>query len=163
MQRNWQLIVFAVLAALLCACENPTFRSSVPRYPVRLTIDTRQGVFVHFTPEALSTYVIADREGYHYNGELVVRTVLDAYGYGGVVVYIDMLGNYNAFDLACPNCAAKGRCMPCTVDGLFAVCPECKEHYDLGSGTAVPTKGIANEYMLRIPVINSGGKLTINQ
>ena len=49
------------------------------------------------------------------------------------------------------------------MDGIYAVCPECGEQYDLGSGTAVPTKGIAHETLRRLNIINSDGKLTITQ
>lgn len=163
MRRSGQLIL-GLLCLVLCGCEDSSsFQSSVPRYPVNVTIDTRTGVFVHFVPTALNTYVIVDEEGYHYNGEVVQRSVLDAIGYGGVIVYIDITGQYNAFDLACPYCAARSKRRPCTIDGIYAVCPECGEKYDIGSGTAAPQKGIAKEYLLRIPVNNSGGVLTIRQ
>lgn len=153
------------MLVLLCpSCENQnTFQSSVPRYPVNVTIDTRSGVFVHFVPSALNTYVLVDEEGYHYNGQVVQRSVLDAIGYGGVVVYIDINGQYNAFDLACPDCAGRGKRMPCHIDGIHAVCPACGEHYDVGSGTAAPQKGIAKESLLRLPINNAGGQLTIRQ
>lgn len=162
MQRIGQLII-GIICAVLCSCEGTSFNSSVPRYPVNLHIDTRQGVFVHFQPTAINTYVIADKEGYHYNGSLVVRTVLEACGYAGVVVYIDTWSNYNAWDLACPYCAGRGLRRVCEVDGIFARCPDCGEEYDLGSGTAVPTKKISHEYMRRIPLTNSGGVLVIRQ
>ena len=165
MQRRRITYVIFLLCLLLCpSCdERNTFQSSVPRYPVNITIDTRSGVFVHFIPSALNTYVWIDEEGYHYNGQIVQRSVLDAIGYGGVVVYIDINGQYNAFDLACPYCAGRGRRMPCLMDGIHAVCPECGEHYDVGSGTAAPQQGIAKEGMLRLPLNNNGGQLTIRQ
>ncbi len=167
MQHRQRLII-AVLCALgglvLAGCDGQnTFQSSVPRYPVSVTIDTRAGLFVHFTPEALNTYVIADKDGYHYNNQLVQRTVLDAVGYGGVIVYIDINGQYNAWDLACPYCAGRGMRRPCAIDGIYAVCPECSEKYDIGSGTAAPQTGIAREYMLRLPMSYSGGVITVRQ
>ena len=137
--------------------------SSVPRYPVNVTIDTRSGSFVHFVPTALNTYVIANAQGYHYNGSLVQRTVLDAIGYGGVLVYIDIMGSYNAFDLACPYCAGRGQLRPCLIDGIWAVCPECGERYDVGSGTAAPQQGIAREPMLRLPIHVNDGVITVRQ
>ena len=163
MRRHQQLII-GLLCLLLCGCDKDTpLQSSVPRYPVNITIDTRTGVFVHFKPEALNTYVLVDQEGYHYNGTVVQRSVLDAIGYGGVVVYIDINGQYNAWDLACPYCAGRGMRRPCTIDGIHAICSECGEHYDIGSGTAAPQKGIAKEYLLRIPITNTDGKLIIRQ
>lgn len=166
MQRGRRINSFIalLLVFLFPSCEDQnTFQSSVPRYPVNVTIDTRSGVFVHFVPSALNTYVLVDEEGYHYNGQIVQRSVLDAIGYGGVIVYIDINGQYNAFDLACPDCAGRGKRNPCHIDGIYAVCPECGEKYDLGSGSAAPQKGIAKECLLRIPVNNSGGQLTIRQ
>lgn len=162
MRRFRRLILYSLLL-VLCSCEGTSWQSSVPRYPVNVIIDTNSGVFVHFQPTALNTYVIADAEGYHYNGSTYSRLITDAYGYGGVIVYVDMWGNYNAWDLACPNCAAHGRKRPCDIDGIFAVCPHCGEQYDLGSGTAAPQKGIAHEYLLRLTVMNSGGRLIIKQ
>lgn len=162
MRRFGQLII-GMLCMALCACEGTSFQSSVPTYPVSVTIDTRSGIFVHFKPTALNTYVIADKEGYHYNGDLVYRTVLDACGYAGVVVFIDMWGKYNAWDLACPYCAGHGKKRPCNIDGIYAICPECGEEYDLGSGTAVPQKGISREYMRRYNVNDNDGQLLIRQ
>lgn len=159
-------VIGACLAALLligCKDKN-SLQSSVPRYPVSVTIDTRSGVFVHFVPTALNSYVLVDGAGYHYNGEVVQPlTVMDAYGYGGVVVYIDINGNYNSFDLACPYCAGRALLRPCLIDGIFAKCPECGEHYDIGSGTGAPQKGIAREGMLRLPLTNSGGQILVRQ
>ncbi len=160
MQYCRQLIVL-LCAALWTSCDNPF--SSVPRYPVSMTVDTHTGIYVHFTPEALNTFVLLDCDGYHYNGHTEPLTVMDAYGYGGVVLYVDMLGNYNAWDIACPNCASKGRRQPCDIDAPFALCPHCGEQYDLGSGTSAPQKGIAKEFLLRLPVVNSGGRITVKQ
>lgn len=164
MQRYIELVLLTILFSL-CGCKDDhnSLQSPVPRYPVNIIIDTRSGVFVHFKPTALNTYVLVDQEGYHYNGEIVQRSVLDAIGYGGVVVYIDIEGNYNAWDLACPYCAARGKRSPCAIDGIFAICPACGEKYDLGSGTAAPQKGIASDCLLNIPINNYDGKLTIRQ
>ena len=162
--RIFRLLIIGLAGLLLCGCEKNPLQSSVPRYPVNVTIDTRSGVFVHFIPTALNTYVTVNEDGYFYNGQKVQPlSVLDAYGYGGVVVYVDINGQYNAFDLACPYCAARSSRQPCTVDGIYAVCPSCGEHYDLGTGTGVPQKGIADEQMLRLTLTNSSGRLTIRQ
>ena len=159
------IFVLIPLSLFLCpSCEG--FNNSVPVYPVRMTIDTREGVFVHFKKTAICSYVILNSKGYYYNGEFVkLRPQTDAYGYGGVIVYVNMLSSYDAWDLACPYCAARGRCVPCDVDGIFATCPQCGEQYDLGSGTAVPQKGIGNESLRRLPLDYDelSGKITVNQ
>ena len=130
---------------------------------VHMVVDTNTGAYVHFVPTALGEYVILDKDGYHYNGYNEPRPVTDMFGYGGVIIYINMFGNYDAYDLACPYCAAHSLCVPCEIDGMFAVCPRCGEHYDLGSGTAAPQDSIADEFLLRLPFSNNGGRLTVQQ
>ena len=155
------IVVFVLFA--LTACEGTTFQSSVPAYPVRVTIDTKLGEFVHFQPTSTGAYVVANKEGYFLNGKYVLPfPVTDAYGYGGVVVYVDLYG-YSAYDLACPHCASQGLKQPCEVDGAFAVCPHCGEEYDLLTGTAAPQKGLINETLRRLNVMNADGKLTVTQ
>ena len=147
---------------MLVACENMTWQSSVPTYPVRATIDTR-AVFIDFTPENTNAYITIDKDGYYENGRFVLPvTVNDAWGYGGLLVYVSMNG-YVAFDLACPNCAAHGKKRPCDMDGIFAVCPECGEQYEVASGYAVPQKGICREALRQYNIVYSDGKLNISQ
>lgn len=156
-------IIVCLLALLFAACEGTTFQSSVPAYPVRVVIDTRVGAFVHFQPTSLGSYVTASRDGYFLNDAFVTALgSTDMYGYGGVVVYVDLYG-YSAYDRACPHCAGRGMCNTCFINGMYAVCPECGEEYDLASGSAVPQKGISHEALRRLNLMNSDGKLTVTQ
>lgn len=163
MLRKWQLNIFlGCIALVLCACE-PN-RTSVPRYPVHMSIDTDRAEFVTFKNPSTFEYITLNANGYYLNGSFLRKPdVTDAWGYGGIVVYVNMFGNFDAYDLACPYCAARGTCSPCEIDGLFATCPLCGEQYDLGSGTAVPQHGIADEYLLRLNLIHSGNKITVTQ
>ena len=147
MQRLRQLIIVAI--CLVCAsCDGP-MNNSVPVYPVHLEINTKT-VFIDFTPQNLNAYITVDRDGYKENGvRKLPVTAMDAWGYGGVVVYVSMVG-YVAFDLACPHCAAEGRRSPCEMHGINAVCPHCGEEYEVASGYAFPTKGISKEAMRRL-------------
>lgn len=161
--RRFRLTGLCSLLLLLCACEGTSFRSSVPIYPVRVSIDTKIGEFVHFQPTAMGSYIEVNRDGYFLNGKYVLPfPVTDACGYGGVLVYVDLFG-YSAYDLACPYCASRGLKQPCEINGAYAVCPNCGEEYDLASGTAAPQKGLINETLLRLNIINSDGKLTVSQ
>jgi len=161
MRRPWQCIL--IICALLCGCEENSFKSSVPAYPVRISIDTKVGQFVHFLPTAQNSHVVVNREGYFLNGTHVLPLgATDAYGYGGVVVYVSING-YDAYDLACPNCAAHGLKEACSINGMFAECPRCSEQYDLASGYAAPQKGLVRETLRRLNIIQSDGKLTITQ
>jgi len=158
------LLSITIFQFSLSSCEGTSFQSSVPRYPVRVIIDTDRAEFVTFKNPSATEYIILNREGYFLNGLFLrTRDVMDAYGYGGVVIYANMVGGMDAYDLACPYCAKRGTCSPCEVDGMYATCPLCGEEYDLASGTAVPTKGIANEYLLRLNLIRSGNKITVSQ
>lgn len=156
-------IIVVLCALLLTGCEGTTFRSSVPAYPVRVVIDTRLGAFVHFQPSNLYSYLVVNKDGYFLNGTYIQdRAATDAYGYGGVLVYISMNG-YDAYDLACPYCAGQGYCHPCEVDGFYATCPFCGEQYDLASGTAVPQHAIAHETLKPLNVMASDTKIVVTQ
>lgn len=147
MRRFRQLIIVA-FCFLCTACDGPT-NSSVPVYPVHMEVNTKT-VFIDFTPQNINAYITLDRDGYKENGVWKLpATAVDAFGYGGVVLYVSMVG-YAAFDLACPHCAAQGRRSPCEMDGIYAVCPHCGEEYEVSSGYGFPRKGISKEAMRRL-------------
>ena len=163
MQRFRQLII-CILGVVLCGCEGIGTKSSIPRMPVNITIDTRQGEFVHFTPEALNTFVTVDADGYHYNGHDIPLPFTGAFGCGGVVVYVNMLGGYNAYDLACPSCFLEESTIhSCTVNAPFAECAHCGEVYDISGGVGVPTKGIGHECLRALPLNYVDGIIRIVQ
>ena len=157
-----QLIIFVSLLTL-CGCEDTSYHgSSVPTYPVRVTIDTK-AVFVDFTRENLNAYITVDKDWYKENGKNVHPTlVTDAWGYGGVVVYISMFG-YDAYDLGCPYCAGRGHKSPCEMHGIYAECPRCGETYDLGCGYALPTTGLSREALRRYKTTFTGDKIIVTQ
>ena len=160
MRRYRELII--LIAILLCSCEGTTFQSSVPAYPVRVVINTKT-MFTGFTPENTNAYITVNEEGYKENGVFKQPvTVTDAWGYGGIVVYVSLAG-YVAFDLACPYCAEPGHKSPCEMDGIYAICPRCGEHFDIASGYAMPQKGTSKEALRSLNIIASDDKLTITQ
>ena len=157
------ICILSALAVIFASCEDTTFRSSVPTYPVRIAIDTK-AVFVDFTPENLNAYITVDKDGYKRpDGKVALPvSVMDAWGYGGVVVYISMFG-YGAYDLACPYCAGRGLLSPCKMHGIHAECPKCGETYDLGCGYALPSKGLSKEALRRYNILSTGDKITVTQ
>lgn len=161
MRRYRELII--LIAILLCSCEGTTFQSSVPAYPVRVVINTKT-MFTGFTPENTNAYITVNEEGYKEENGVFKQpvTVTDAWGYGGIVVYVSLAG-YVAFDLACPYCAEHGHKSPCEMDGIYAICPRCGEHFDIASGYAMPQKGISKEALRSLNIIASDDKLTITQ
>ncbi len=142
-----RILLILGVALLSVGCKNTTFRSSVPSYPIHLEINTNVGMYVHFVPTNVMTYLIADEKGIHLNGVTQPLTVDQAYGFAGTVVYIDGFYPYSAYDLCCPHCLKRD--MPCTINGMFAICPVCGEEYDIYSGNGVPTHGIGNEPLKR--------------
>ena len=155
-------IIGIVLAVLLTACEETTFQSSVPVYPVHVVIDTKT-LFVDFTQENTNAYITVNQEGYKENDKYMAPLkVTDAYGYGAVVAYVSMNG-YVAYDLACPYCAGRGTCQPCVMNGIYAECQHCGEKYELASGYALPQNGISREALRKLKLIHSDGKITISQ
>jgi hypothetical protein len=147
----------------LCGCEGTTFRSSVPRAAVNIAINTQTGAFVHFKPECSGSYLTVTEEGYFLNGQRIQGpNERDRWGYGGVLVYINAWSNYDAYDLACPDCCTRGQRVRCECTGATAVCPNCGEEYNLFDGTAFPQKG-SKEALLRLSVVPSGDVLLIRQ
>lgn len=143
--------ILPILVICLMACSNTVYQSSVPSSPVQLTINTRLGMYVHFLPESTTDYIIVDRNGYHYHDQTMPLTRNDYWGYAGVLIFIDMNGEYKAFDMACPKCLRQHD--PVEIDGIFAICPNCGERFDLSYGYATPQKGICKEPLKRYPVI----------
>ena len=156
-------LTILLIALLAVGCERTTFRSAVPNYPIHLEINTNVGMFVHFVPENVSTYLIVNERGFHLNGITQPLTVTDAYGYAGTVIYIDGVHPYGAYDLCCPHCVRRNK--PCEVDGMYAICPECGEEYDIYLGNGYPRKGISKEPLKEYKTIyNLGtGKLSVTR
>ena len=146
---------------LLTACEGTTWRSSVPRAAVNISVNTQTGAFVHFKPENSGSYLVVTEEGYFLNGKRVQgANERDRWGYGGVIVYVNAWNNYDAYDLACPDCCTRGLRERCVCTGGTAVCPHCGEEYNLYHGTAFPQNG-SKEALLRLTVVRSGDILNI--
>lgn len=157
-----QLIIGCISLFTLVGCERTTFRSTVPYAPVHVEINTKT-VFTDFLPENLNAYIVVNEEGYKENGVFKLPvTYQDAWGYGGIVTYVSMAG-YVAYDLTCPYCYARGVKSACKMHGIYAVCPECGEEYELGSGMAIPSKGLSHETLRPMNVDSRGDKIIITQ
>lgn len=135
---------------VLMGCENTTFISSVPSYPVYWEMDLK-GEYVHFMSSAVFQYYTFTERRYP----------TQALGYSGLLVMNAMDGNYYACDLCCPHCVSRQNAVE--VDGFYAVCPTCGETYDLSYGLCIPTKGITREALRQYMVTYTGDKLIIRQ
>lgn len=126
------LLVLLLIEA--CTHFNPV--NPVPNYPVGLRINLT-AEYPHFTPSNIGAFLTFPTP--RYPNERV--------GYGGVLIYVTHDNTYAAFDLCCPHCLHRTK--PLKVDGIFAVCSECGEHYDLSFGLGVPQRGISDHYLKR--------------
>ena len=128
--RKWLFI--ASCSLILSACEMVNYRSSVPNVPVNYTL--------YITSE--HPHFIVDN-GFQTLTVTSSKYERESVGYAGLLIWTAMDGHYHAADLCCPNCLKRTK--PVEVDGLFAICPLCDEHYDLSYGYAFPTKGKTKE------------------
>lgn len=120
------------LLLVLSSCEDVNRRSSVPNMPVNYTVYiTRE--HPHFVVEnGFQTIAITQKQ------------FLEQYiGYAGLLIWVGMDNAYHAADLCCPHCVQRSK--PLTIDGLYAVCKICGEHYDISYGIGYPTKGVSKE------------------
>ncbi len=139
---------YIILLLLLSSCEDTTYRSSVPSYPVGMKINIL-AEYPHLQSTATGEYITFTEPRYP----------TEAVGYAGLLIYVAMDAQYHAYDLACPHCLSREDGV--TVDGFFAICPLCGEEYDLSFGLAVPTKGISKEALRQYTATYSNGYLTI--
>lgn len=147
MQRS---VICILLSLLFWACQDTTFVSSVPSYPVHKELDLK-GEYATFLADG--TFRALRFTERRYNTEAI--------GYAGLLVCAACDEHYYAFDLCCPNCISRSN--PLELDGFFAHCTTCGENYDLSYGFATPTKGICQEPLRRYHTVYSIDKLIINQ
>lgn len=134
--KHWLFILSCCL--LLSACEN--YRSSVPNVPVNYTLYITQE-YPHFVVESTVQTLTFPYSKYE----------RESVGYAGLLIWTAMDGHYHAADLCCPNCLKRNK--PVEVDGIFAICPLCDEHFDLSYGYAFPTKGKTDEPLKKYQVL----------
>ena len=128
--KRWIIIV--LICTCIMGCENVNRRSPIPYVPVNYTL--------YITRE--HPHFVVDNG---YNTMTITQTKFEReyIGYAGLLIWVGMDSHYHAADLCCPNCVKKNK--PIEVDGLYAICPICDEHYDLSFGFPIPTKGIAKD------------------
>ena len=124
--------VIIIILLIFSSCEDVNRRSSVPNMPVSYTLYiTRE--HPHFVVDnGFQAITITQKHFFE-----------DYIGYAGLLIWVGMDNSYHAADLCCPYCVQKNR--PLEVDGFFAVCQLCGEHYDISYGIGFPTKGITDE------------------
>ena len=145
------LLKYIALVVLIClplvGC-NDNVISSIPDFPVYLELNLT------------SSYPTFRNS---YNKFLIFEKgvfVTDRIGYGGILVYTDLNGEYCAFDLSCPYEAKTNvRIVPNNTGQ--AVCEGCGSVFDLTSGIGNPISGKTKEMLKRYKATLSGDVLYI--
>ena len=141
------LIIFCILTVIL-SCkveENP-----IPIVGVYLNLDL---TFKDKELKAIPSY-----KEYTYKN---INTALgERAGYGGVLVVHNMLGEYKAFDRACPYEINAGVTVEVDNEGLYAVCPKCSTKYEIGIGSGSPN-GSSKHSLRQYSVIINGSQLIV--
>lgn len=136
-------IILSIFCTLLIGCDGWNNRSSVPFVPVQYTL--------YITREHPNFVV---EHGFQTMTVTQPKFEREYLGYAGLLIWVGIDGNYHAADLCCPHCLLKSK--PVKIDGLYAVCPQCEEAYDLSFGYAFPTKGISKETLRRYQTSYTG-------
>jgi nitrite reductase/ring-hydroxylating ferredoxin subunit len=84
----------------------------------------------------------------------------ESVGFGGVLVVHDMFGAYKAFDLACTYEVRQDITIHVDNEVLYAICPKCDTHYDIGTGNGVPN-GKSKHYLRMYNITQNGNRLIV--
>lgn len=141
--------LFVLLLAITLSGCNDNVVSSIPDYPVYLALNltTTYPTFRN----SINQYLVFKK----------AVLVSDLIGYGGILVYTDLTGDYCAYDLSCPYEAKRTiRVVPNT-DEAHAVCEGCGSVFNIGDGIGEPLSGPAKQTLKRYKTILSGDVLYV--
>ena len=142
-------LTILLLALILSSC-NDTVISSIPDYPVYLTLNLS------------STYPTFRNSVNEYLVFKKAVLVTDRIGYGGILVYSDFPGDYCAFDLSCPYEAKKTiRVVPNDIGQ--AICEGCGSVFNISDGIGEPISGKSKQALKQYKTILSGYILYVTQ
>jgi len=136
------------LVISLSGC-NDTYISSIPDYPVYLNLNltTTYPTFRNSTNQVLL-----------FEKPVIVT---DRIGYGGILVYSGLDGEYYAFDMSCPY-EAKQNIRVHPNGNAQVVCEGCGSVFDIGYGIGNPSSGKAKEALKRYKAMLSGDVLFVS-
>ena len=141
-------IAFIALLNLPLAGCNDNVISSIPDFAVSLELNltTTYPTFRN----SINQYLVFKK----------AVLVTDMVGYGGILVYTDLTGDYCAFDLSCPYEAKQTiRVVPNEVG--HAVCGGCGSVFNISDGIGEPLSGQAKQTLKRYKTTLSGDMLYV--
>jgi nitrite reductase/ring-hydroxylating ferredoxin subunit len=148
MKSLFKYIALAVFISLPLVGCNDNVISSIPDFPVYLELNLTS-TYPTFR-NSFNKYLLFEKQVF----------VTDRIGYGGILVYTDLNGEYCAFDLSCPYEAKPTIRVEPNTTGQ-AVCEGCGSVFDLTSGIGNPISGKAKEVLKRYKATLSGDILYI--
>ena len=142
-------MALAAVFILLSSSCNRLDNERIPVRPVNIVFNTMAEWDVYGVPGALSwrSFIREDRLPSNYPFTAMTYT-----GFGGVLLVGDVLGNPQAYDLACPVERSQNiRIFINTEAEYLAECPKCGSRFNVFSLTGHPVSGAAAEkgYALR--------------
>lgn len=161
-----RIILLLLVLPFALSCERQ--KCDVPSMPVQFEINTMQYPYATYLApgcvgQTLAITAISNNTlQLQFSNETTTKPRFDGeyIGYAGLLVWIDMNGDYQACDLCCPNCLDPK--VPVEVDGLFAICPVCGERFDLSHGTAFPQEGVTKQALRHFAIRYFNHRITIN-
>jgi hypothetical protein len=148
MKRIFIICSLLLLSHFSCTDE---YDNPIPSFPVYLNLDlTFEDKELKAIP---SCKAYTDRD---INPALGERT-----GFGGVLVIHTVLGEYKAFDRACPYEVQAGVTVEVDDAVLYAVCPRCGSKYEIGFGTGSRSEGVTTHGLRPYGTALSGSKLIV--
>lgn len=152
--RGWimeRVMCAGLLVLGVTGCQNEIYDNPIPDCSVSLSLDLL-GQYPTFR-NSYNQYLMFTEPRY----------ITDRIGYGGILVYTTLEGQYTAYDLACPVEVKKAvRVQPVEDEGIgHFKCAGCGEVYDLSYGFGVPTKGISKYPMKQYKTMIVGNNLKV--
>ncbi len=156
MKHTVKIFIIVSLSAFILgtSCENPNNTSSIPDYPVFLERNLNL--------EAQELRTIGGCKAFP-----VPEKTYEHVGFGGILVFYGLDGNYYAYDMACPLEIKRNVKVRLRENGIHAICDECGSVFNIAYGSGAPIEGEAREglkiYSVRVSQTVSGPILTVTR
>lgn len=129
------------IPTLIWSCSQAE-QNRIPYAPVRIVFTTESQWQLYGTPSAsdVAKFIKAESipTGFPY-------TAMTETGFGGVLLVCDVMGDYKAFDIACPVEAKRNVRIQFEDSDINPRCPVCGSSFDVLSGIGIPLSGPAKD------------------
>lgn len=136
------------LSCLSCTDE---YDNPIPPAPVNLRLEL---MFKDKELKAIPSYK-------EYTDRDINPGIGERRGFGGILVVHTVLGEYKAFDRACPYEVRANITVEVDDDKLYATCPQCGSKYEIGFGTGSRSEGVTTHGLRPYETALSGSMLIV--